>query len=686
MPDFFADEDRAQRNTLALRDADYGVIARFAMTGRAGPGGNVRKFEEMFERRLERGQQHFQPYLGCHEFPAVVEPWDGTGTLTGESRELGWMLHDIRFGVRQGKEITILESLRDLALREGLVDDPAFESKPVRWVIELYPDSRFLQLYDTSTPEVLPEGSKTKARMEAKLMVISRRLVRSSGIKADFLVDNAKYVLGLDVDPTVDDPKNAERHAAYVSLLKAAPQSSPELRAVLAFLSNEAERTACGADLARQGGFASNDLFTCEIDGTLLNDVEELRAHGAALSQEPAEGGMRVQCLVCGEERAPARLHNSIQIRGASTSGVPLVSFNANAFEKYGWSGNANAPVCTACMTAYVEALRRLARARYEKPNGKELKLLSTVLTGDTTAIYWADSDDVLVAGLPNLRDYPKSVKSLLESPHKGIGHSLRDVTRFYCLILTGVQDRAIVRRVHTGTVAKVDRNLRHYFAAIDVERFDREAPLPQFRLLQSLVLNGELDRLPADLGAELWIHALFGEPLSRSFLVTVVIRNRAERKVTAERAAMLHLYFNSQPSVQGRQKGRRQGCGAEQAAGRDHGRSRRRRLRANAEPRSAGPIRAGLLSPAPKLFPKTDASTETCVATDIYIALGRNIRELRLQRGWRQVDLAAHAVLSKTHVNELEAGKREVGIRTLERLAEALEVKISELLKAIGQ
>jgi len=73
-------------------------------------------------------------------------------------------------------------------------------------------------------------------------------------------------------------------------------------------------------------------------------------------------------------------------------------------------------------------------------------------------------------------------------------------------------------------------------------------------------------------------------------------------------------------------------------------------------------------------------------MATDISIQLGKKVRELRRERGWRQIDLAAHAELSKTHVNELERGKREVGLNALERLAEALDMKISDLMKAIGR
>lgn len=124
MPDFYADEDRAQRNTLALRDVDYGVVARFTMTAKAGSGDNVRKFEEMFERRLERGQQHFQPYLGCREFPASVEPWDGSGILEDESRDLGWMLHDIDFGAIYAGTIANEAYFFPAALRHGVVTVP----------------------------------------------------------------------------------------------------------------------------------------------------------------------------------------------------------------------------------------------------------------------------------------------------------------------------------------------------------------------------------------------------------------------------------------------------------------------------------------------------------------------------------------------------------------------------------
>jgi CRISPR-associated protein Cas5d len=99
VPDYYADDDRAQRNSLVLRDVDYHVDVSFVMTRRAGPGDNPLKFDEMFRRRLERGQYHMSPYLGCREFPAIVEPArDDDPSPIAVDMDLGRMLLDVDFG------------------------------------------------------------------------------------------------------------------------------------------------------------------------------------------------------------------------------------------------------------------------------------------------------------------------------------------------------------------------------------------------------------------------------------------------------------------------------------------------------------------------------------------------------------------------------------------------------------
>lgn len=61
---------------------------------------------------------------------------------------------------------------------------------------------------------------------------------------------------------------------------------------------------------------------------------------------------------------------------------------------------------------------------------------------------------------------------------------------------------------------------------------------------------------------------------------------------------------------------------------------------------------------------------------------VGKRIRLLRRRRDWRQIDLAAHAEVSKNHICEIERGQRELGLLTLEKIAIALEVSPADLLR----
>ncbi len=89
-----ATTERAQRNALLLRDVDYVLTLSFTMTRRAGPADNPVKFTEMFARRLEHGQHVQQPYLGCREFSASVEPAPATYETISDTRPLGLMVYD----------------------------------------------------------------------------------------------------------------------------------------------------------------------------------------------------------------------------------------------------------------------------------------------------------------------------------------------------------------------------------------------------------------------------------------------------------------------------------------------------------------------------------------------------------------------------------------------------------------
>jgi CRISPR-associated protein Cas5d len=75
------------------------------MTERAGPADNVIKFEEIFQRRVEKGQTFHQPYFGCRELAADILPVAGAPPPIADSRDLGLMLWDIEYSPRRNRPL-----------------------------------------------------------------------------------------------------------------------------------------------------------------------------------------------------------------------------------------------------------------------------------------------------------------------------------------------------------------------------------------------------------------------------------------------------------------------------------------------------------------------------------------------------------------------------------------------------
>ncbi|WP_216322727.1 type I-C CRISPR-associated protein Cas5c [Deinococcus aestuarii] len=92
---FLAEEDRAQRHALVLRDVCY--VIRADIVPRAHATDPLQKYTEMFTRRAEKGQAFHQPYLGNREFTAFFGPPDPSETPIDLSEDLGRMLFDLHF-------------------------------------------------------------------------------------------------------------------------------------------------------------------------------------------------------------------------------------------------------------------------------------------------------------------------------------------------------------------------------------------------------------------------------------------------------------------------------------------------------------------------------------------------------------------------------------------------------------
>ena len=59
----------------------------------------------------------------------------------------------------------------------------------------------------------------------------------------------------------------------------------------------------------------------------------------------------------------------------------------------------------------------------------------------------------------------------------------------------------------------------------------------------------------------------------------------------------------------------------------------------------------------------------------------GERLRQLRMARHLTQEEMAAKAGFSRSYYNEIETGKRNISLLNLHKLAQCLEISISELL-----
>ena len=62
----------------------------------------------------------------------------------------------------------------------------------------------------------------------------------------------------------------------------------------------------------------------------------------------------------------------------------------------------------------------------------------------------------------------------------------------------------------------------------------------------------------------------------------------------------------------------------------------------------------------------------------------GQVIRRLRLERGMSQEVLSGLAAISRSHLAEIESGKDNANVETLWRIAHALEIRLSELIRQV--
>jgi len=65
----------------------------------------------------------------------------------------------------------------------------------------------------------------------------------------------------------------------------------------------------------------------------------------------------------------------------------------------------------------------------------------------------------------------------------------------------------------------------------------------------------------------------------------------------------------------------------------------------------------------------------------DIHARVRKNNRKLRIEKGYSQEELADLSDLHRTYIGQVERGEKNLTLRSLERIANALKVSMKNLL-----
>lgn len=393
--------------------------------------------------------------------------------------------------------------------------------------------------------------------------LVPKGVKKTSGIAANLLWDNAEYVLTVPDVKKLDLARSkggvdeymarlVEMQQAFrdrISTLPALSQNDAGLRGVLAFLdANPAEQVARFAAYAEIA--ASNPVLTFRLidDTALVCQRPGVAPHlvvGATDGETTEEGdGLNAMCLITGDTLPVERLHTAIKgVWGAQTSGANIVSFNLDAFNSYGKSQGANAPVSQAAAFAYTTALNALlARDSAQR-----------VQVGDASTVFWAQKSDslehelaALLGGGDNPDAHTLQVKTVLEAIHSGGFSGERGKNAFYVLGLAPNAARISVRFWHAAPLHVIAERIAAWFDDLSLVRGPNDPEFPSlFRLLTAVALQGKADNIPPSLGGDLIRSIFTGAPYPTTWLNAAVQRCRAEQQVTYMRAAAIKAYLN---------------------------------------------------------------------------------------------------------------------------------------------
>ncbi|MBQ8231194.1 MAG: type I-C CRISPR-associated protein Cas8c/Csd1 [Lachnospiraceae bacterium] len=440
----------------------------------------------------------------------------------------------------------LVKYYEDMAAK-GKIAEYGWGPAKISYVLCIDEDGNLLQAISVKEES----ANEKKKTLVPQSMILPAAVKRSSGVAPNFLWDNSAYILGIDGKGNAERARNCFEACKefHKGLLK--DIDIPEAKALLCFFDKWAPDSAkehpALAEEYEDIIASSNLVF--QFQGRYLHENTLIREAWTKYYQG-TDGKAEGICLVTGKTGPVAVLHPSIKgIPGAQSSGASLVSFNAPSFCSYGQEQGFNASTSEYAAFAYGAALNYLISERDHHYR-----------IGDTTVLCWAEGGEGEYPGLMGFFAFgaksPYSEKELTNKVHdllKGKyveidGRKLDPEKPFYILGISPNAARLSVRFFLQNSFGNILRNVNEHYERLRIQRpaDDFVENLPLWRLLSETVNQNARDKSPAPkLAGEVLRAVLTGGRYPATLLNGVILRIRAEHKVTRGRAAIIKAYYS---------------------------------------------------------------------------------------------------------------------------------------------
>lgn len=378
-----------------------------------------------------------------------------------------------------------------------------------------------------------------------QVVEVPEMVARSSGVSANFLCDNSKYLLGIDRDGSGKRVLECfqaakEKHERILEHVQ-----SEAAVAVKNFFENwEPMKAKENPELLEKW----EDITA---GGNLVFYVETQYAHEDSEIRSAWEKALQVSenekqeiCLVTGKKAEISRIHTAIRgVQGAQSSGAALVSFNAPSFESYGKAQSFNAPVGKYAMFAYTTALNYLLAQR------KYIFML-----GDTTIVFWAEDGEqiyqnLFMQSMEPSEDNQEVLRGIFSNLQEGRGIDVDGIRinpeqKFYILGLAPNAARLSVRFFYQNHFGEILSNIKKHYDQMKIVRpaWDKMEFPGVWKVLFETVNQKSKEKKPqSNMAASVFQAVLSGKKYPESLYSNVMIRIRAEQgRITRGRAAII--------------------------------------------------------------------------------------------------------------------------------------------------